>query len=117
MPPSPHPSPDRDPTTGLLVIAGPVRGADDVRALCERLAKVMTKSDAGTVVCDVHGLPPDARALEALARLQLTARRARRRIRLQRAAPELLELLSFAGLADVIPSTTTATTTMTPRDD
>ena len=112
MPPSPHPPPDRDPTTGLLVIAGPVRGAEDVRALCEQLTRVITNSDAGSVVCDVHALPPDARAIEALARLQLTARRARRHIRLQRAAPELLQLLSFAGLADVIP----ATTTTAPRE-
>ena len=63
----------------------------------------MARSQAGTVVCDVHALPSDGRALEALARLQLTARRAQRRILLQRAAPELLALLDFAGLADVIP--------------
>lgn len=85
------------------MIAGPVAARADVRALCEQLSAVMSKCAADIVVCDVHALPPNARALEALARLQLTARRAKRRIRLERPRPELLQLLDFAGLADVIP--------------
>ena len=101
--PAPHPPPDAASATILLVIAGPVARAEDVRALCEQLTTLIKASAAGTVVCDVHGLPPDARALEALARLQLAARRVDRRIRLRRAPPELLQLLDFAGLAEVIP--------------
>ena len=87
----------------MLVIAGSVAAREDVCRLCEQLRAVMSSCAADTVICDVHALPPNARALEALARLQLTARRARRRIRLQRAAPELLQLLEFAGLAEAIP--------------
>ena len=79
-----------------------VARADDVRALCEQLTALITTNPVSTVVCDVHALPADGRAIEALARLQLTARRAQRRIRLQRAAPELVELLDFAGLAEVV---------------
>jgi hypothetical protein len=87
---------------GLLVITGPIAG-DDVAALCERLKAVISASDADVVICDVGALPANARALEALARLQLTARRLQRRIRLQRASAELAQLLHFAGLADVVP--------------
>ena len=102
----PQPPPDPASSPALLVIAGPVAGREDVRALCEQLDAVMASCAAETVICDVDALPPDARALEALARLQLTARRAHRRIRLQRARPELLQLLHFAGLAEVIPART-----------
>ena len=87
---------------GLLVIAGPI-GDGEVQALCERLRAVIATSDAQVVVCDVSALPANARAIEALARLQLTARRLQRHIRLQRASPELQQLLEFVGLADVVP--------------
>lgn len=100
----PHPPPDPARRAALLVVAGPVAGADGVCALCEQLGAVMARCTADTVVCDVHALPADARALDALARLQLSARRAKRRIRLRRAAPELLRLLDFAGLAEAIPA-------------
>jgi hypothetical protein len=87
---------------GLLVITGPL-GDGEVKTLCERLRAVIATSDAQVVVCDVSALPANARAIEALARLQLTARRLQRRIRLQRASPELQQLLEFVGLADVVP--------------
>lgn len=99
--PAVPPPADPEPSTGLLVIAGPV-AARDVPALCDRLRTVIAMSDAEVVVCDVAGLPANARSIEALARMQLTARRLQRRIRLQRASPELQQLLQFAGLADVV---------------
>lgn len=79
-----------------------------IAVLCERLQRVMTASGAEVVVCDVADLPPSCRALEVLARLALTAHRANRTIRLQRASPALQELLDFTGLAGVIPATTAA---------
>ena len=88
------------PPTGLLVIAGPIAGAEDVRRLCDQLQGVIRTSDARIVVCDVSALPATARTIEALARLQLTARRLQRRIHLQRASRELL--LDFVGLAGVV---------------
>jgi len=94
---------DPERRTGLLVIAGPLADGD-VQALCERLRAVIATSDAQVVICDVGALPANARAIEALARLQLTARRLQRRIRLQRASPELQLLLEFVGLADVVPA-------------
>jgi hypothetical protein len=85
----------------LLVVTG-ASSDEDVCALCERLKNVMTSSDAALVACDVAALPADARAIEAIGRLQLTARRHNRSIRLHRASPELEQLLDFAGLADVV---------------
>lgn len=101
MPQPPPPSPDR--STGLLVIAGPVPDAAAARVLRERLRAVMSTTDAPTIVVDVAALPATCRSIEALARLQLTARRANRGIRLTRASPALEHLLDFAGLADVVP--------------
>jgi hypothetical protein len=55
------------------------------------------------LVVDVRGLPPDARTLETLARLQLEARRAGASIRLRNACPRLRALLTWSGLADLLP--------------
>lgn len=87
----------------MLAIAGPVADDRAVRALCERLGVVIDTTDADTIVVDVGALPANCRSLEALARMQLTARRAHRSIRLQRTSPALQDLLDFAGLADVVP--------------
>ena len=89
------------PATGVLVIGGPIGNAD-VPRLCAQLGRVLRQSDAGVVVCDVRGLPANAAAVDALARLQLTARRLGSSIRLRHASRELDELLAFAGLADVL---------------
>ena len=102
--PRPHPPPHPEPEAiaGLLVIASPIAGTD-VPQLCERLTAVLATSDAQTIVCDVGGLPANTQTIDALARLQLSARRHHRRIRLRRATPELVALLEFVGLADVLP--------------
>ena len=55
-----------------------------------------------TIVCDVGSLPPDATAIDTLARLQLTARRLGLELRLRHASCELQDLLAFAGLDDVL---------------
>lgn len=94
-------APPPEPSTGLLVVAAPI-GDGDIARLCGRLRAVVGTSDADVVVCDVGALPANARTIEAVARLQLTARRLGRRIRLQRASHELEQLLAFAGLADVV---------------
>jgi hypothetical protein len=48
-------------------------------------------------------MPPDARTLETLARLQLTVRRAGASIELRHACPRLCNLLVWSGLADLLP--------------
>jgi hypothetical protein len=47
-------------------------------------------------------MSPDLRTVEALARLQLIARRLGFEVRLCRASTELVELLDFVGLAAVL---------------
>ena len=95
------PSPPSRPSTGVLVIAGPIGPADAAR-LCVQLHDVLMTSDAAVVVCDVRGLAAGAVAVDALARLQLTARRLGGRIRLRNVSHELDELLAFAGLAEAL---------------
>jgi ABC-type transporter Mla MlaB component len=59
--------------------------------------------EPAAIAYDVSGLTqPDQRALEALARLQLTARRLGTTIRLHHASRALVELIEVAGLADVL---------------
>lgn len=54
------------------------------------------------VLCDVAELKPDAVTVAALARIQLTARRLGREIRLRHASDTLLELVAFMGLAEIL---------------
>ena len=85
-----------------LVISGPLIAAD-AAALCERARSELERSGAEVLVCDVAGLThPDAGTIEALARLQLTARRLGCRIHLRDPSPELRGLLDLVGLADVL---------------
>jgi hypothetical protein len=67
-----------------------------------RLFSYMAVPRPSTIVCDVGALAPDAAAVEALARLQLAARRVGLEIRLCRASSELRDLLVFCGLEDVL---------------
>jgi hypothetical protein len=56
------------------------------------------------VVCDVGGVSDaDLETVEALARLQLTARRLGGKVWLRHASVELRELLHLAGLEGVVP--------------
>lgn len=90
-----------------FAIRGPITSAD-LPGLCERvcalLAGAVLTGDAGSELrCDVDGVPADAGTVEALARLQLAAGRHRCRVRLRNASRELLELVEFMGLTDVLP--------------
>jgi hypothetical protein len=55
------------------------------------------------VICDVGGAEPDAATVDALARLQLMAKRLGCAMRLRNASAELIQLVAFMGLADVLP--------------
>jgi len=85
-----------------LAITGPIARAD-LPGLCERVCGLLEASDAGVAVCDVSGVGPDAVTVDALARLQLAARRYSCQVRLCHASNELLELVAFMGLRDVLP--------------
>ena len=51
----------------------------------------------------VGGVPPDVAVVDALARLQLVARRHGCGVILRNASSELLELVSFMGLSEALP--------------
>jgi ABC-type transporter Mla MlaB component len=94
--------PPHEPSTIVLAISRPIARAD-VPGLCGRVRVLLEGSDADLVVCDVGGLDADAVTVDALARLQLTARRLGCRLRLRHACDELQELLVLVGLNDVVP--------------
>jgi hypothetical protein len=60
------------------------------------------RASAEVVICDVRDAAADAVTVDVLARLQLAVRRRGRRLRLRNASQELLELVAFMGLADVL---------------
>jgi anti-anti-sigma regulatory factor len=89
--------------TTTLTLHGPVERAQ-IPALCERLRAMLERGGTGPVVFDIRSLDtPDAATVEALARLQLTALRAGRRICLRSASGELQDLLALVGLVELLP--------------
>jgi mannose-6-phosphate isomerase-like protein (cupin superfamily) len=93
-------------TTRRRLVAFSIRGPisrDDLPGLCARVCSILDRRSAGAVLCDVRGVEPDVVTVDALARLQLAASRHRCRVRLRNASAELLELVAFMGLADVLP--------------
>ncbi|MEU4156917.1 STAS domain-containing protein [Actinoplanes sp. NPDC026670] len=75
----------------------------DIPALCARLADLLRGHAGDVVECDVTGLAsPDVVAVEAVARLRLTARRHGRRLIVVGAGPELLLLFGLLGLTDLL---------------
>ena len=83
-----------------FVIRGPITRAD-LPGLCTRVCALLAESGAEVVLCNVAGVSPDAVTVDALARLQLAARRRGCRVALCRASDDLLDLVSFMGLEDV----------------
>ena len=76
----------------------------DIPGLCERARILLTSETADQLVCDAGAIvTPDAVAVDALARLQLTARRSGRELRVRRASRELQDLVAFMGLGGVVP--------------
>jgi hypothetical protein len=95
--------PATDPNEIVMIIDGPTAPAD-IGGLCERLRRQVEARPADLILCDVGPLvDPDLAAIDALARLQLTARRLGCRIRLRGACGHLRELLGLSGLDDVVP--------------
>ena len=95
--------PPSGPRTIVLDVSGPIARAA-VPALCEHVRLLLANGDVDLVTCEVGGLVhPDVTAVGALARLQLTARRSGRAIRLRNAQVELCDLLALTGLRDELP--------------
>jgi ABC-type transporter Mla MlaB component len=87
--------------TVAFAIRGPIARAD-LPGLCDRVCRLLTENPARVVLCEVRGVEPDAVTVDALARLQLSAQRHGCRVRLRGTSPELLALVTFMGLSDVL---------------
>jgi ABC-type transporter Mla MlaB component len=92
-----------EPRTIRFAVTGPIR-RDDLPGLCDRVCALLAAGKAAVAICDVRGVEADAVTIDALARLQLGARHHGCRVYLQGASAELLELVAFLGLEDVLPA-------------
>jgi ABC-type transporter Mla MlaB component len=88
------------PSTITFAIRGPI-AREDLPALYRRVCMLLEQSGAVLAVCEVSGVVADAVSVDALARLQLAARRHRCRVELKNASAELRDLIAFMGLEDV----------------
>jgi ABC-type transporter Mla MlaB component len=85
-----------------FAVWGPIARAD-LPGLCDRVCALLAAAGPGEAVCDLRGVPADAVTVDALARLQLAARRRSCRVQLRNASRELLDLVALMGLEDVFP--------------
>jgi ABC-type transporter Mla MlaB component len=88
--------------TITFAVRGPV-ARPDLPGLCDRVCALLAAANPDVALCDAASVPADAVTIDALARLQLAARRYGCQVRLTNASPELLGLLAFLGLEDVLP--------------
>ena len=95
---------DIPPVSGAPVVALRGRiGPPEIGEACARVRALFVDDDVRIVVIDVSEVvDPDAAALDALARLHLTARRLGRGIRIRHTCAQLEELAAFAGLREVL---------------
>jgi ABC-type transporter Mla MlaB component len=84
-----------------FAIWGPI-ARDDLPGLCDRVCAELRARGPGAARCDVAGVEPDAVTVDALARLQLAARRLGCQVRLRNASAELLAVVALMGLGDVL---------------
>jgi ABC-type transporter Mla MlaB component len=91
------------PDSVAFAVHGPIT-RDDLPGLSDRVGALLAESGAEVAVCDLRGVAPDAVAVDALARLELAARRHGCQIQVGGGSPDLCELISFMGLRDVLCS-------------
>jgi anti-anti-sigma regulatory factor len=92
-----------EPRGAIVVVVPAVLSPDAVTELCERVRAFVESRATMPVVCDVRAITaPDATALDALARVQLVARRAGVPVGLRNPPEVLRDLLEIAGLASVV---------------
>jgi ABC-type transporter Mla MlaB component len=82
-------------------VRGPLERRD-LPGLYARICAQLAAAGGGTLICDVAGVAVDAVAVEALARLQLGARRHGCRVLIVNAPKELAELVDLCGLEEVL---------------
>jgi ABC-type transporter Mla MlaB component len=94
-----------EPRGAIVVVVPGVLSQDAITELCERVRAFVESRATMPVVCDVSAITaPDAASLDALARVQLVARRAGIPVGLRNAPTVLLDLLAIAGLFETLPT-------------
>jgi ABC-type transporter Mla MlaB component len=95
--------PPSGPKSVVLYMCSPV-SRDTIAGLCRRVQEMLGIRGVHLVTCEVGTLTdPDPVAVDALARMQLTARRAGGSIRLRHARARLRDLLAVIGLGEALP--------------
>jgi ABC-type transporter Mla MlaB component len=89
------------PRTLSFAIQGPIT-REDLPGLCDRVCALLRTSRAEVAYCDVRGVEPNAVVVDALCRLQVAARRRGCEVRLRNASADLLDLVDFMGLCNVL---------------
>lgn len=75
----------------------------DIPALCAQAEALLEDAHGDLLICDAGALAgADAVVVDALARLQLVARRFGCEFRVRRASPELTRLITLMGLGDIV---------------
>lgn len=88
--------------TIVFSVYGPIARCD-LPGLCDRICRLLEQEEPSIAFCDVGGVEASAVTADALARLQLAARRRECQIRLRGCSPELRSLIRFMGLDAVLP--------------
>ncbi|MGH9025107.1 MAG: STAS domain-containing protein [Acidimicrobiia bacterium] len=87
----------------VVIAFGQEISRSQVLGFCARVRALLVYSEADAVICDLDTVAcPSGVTLDVLARLQLTASRLGRDLRLRNTCHELECLLEFAGLAAVV---------------
>jgi ABC-type transporter Mla MlaB component len=92
----------RPPPSSIVLVIGGAVAEDQIVALCRRIGGLLERSESDLIFCDVGALDdPDAATVDLVARLQLTARRLGRQVRLLDACGELQDLIELTGLSEI----------------
>jgi ABC-type transporter Mla MlaB component len=89
-------------TTIVFAIHGPIE-RDDLPGLCARVCALFERTRPQVAFCELDGVGADAITADALARLQLAARRRGCQVRLRNPPADVRELIAFMGLSEVLP--------------
>lgn len=94
----------REARPALVLVITASLGPTGVTWLADRVRDRLGDEGDRTVLCDVGVVnEPDIATVDALARLALTVRRLGGHVELRRASQDLRDLLSLAGLDEVLP--------------
>ena len=91
-----------EPTTIVFTIHGPIERGD-LPGLSARVCALLERTRPQVAFCELDGVRADAVTADALARLQLAAHRSGCQVRLRNPPADVLALLAFMGLSEVLP--------------